>query len=497
MNKGALHFLIVDDDNEDIMLLKGLLRRGLRGVDVRSDTANSFADGLSRIATSQYDLLFFDYQLEERSGLDLIRDLRTNGVTTPVVLLTGRGDEEIAVEAMKVGASDSLPKSKLSETLVRKSVHYAIDLHEKEMQRQRMEDDLRKTNERLESWASELERLNQMGNALQACLTLDEAYALVARHTSEFFPNRSGALTILDGSKNEFTVAAAWGQTPPHVHDFTAADCWALRQHQPCGVRNSSLEAACPLFEGSSATLHFCVPMVASGELMGVLILQANEHPSGVDSQASDSHEQAQFAQMLGEQLAFAVANLKLREDLRSQAWHDPLTGLFNRRYMEEFIERSAFSAQRHNRALAVLMLDLDDFKLFNDTHGHLAGDNMLKSLGRFLQMHTRGEDIACRYGGEEFVLILPEVPLAAAAQRAEQLRTRLKIARPIGDSALPSVPTISVGISAAPEHGCAPQTLLRIADAALYRAKMGGRDRVVVGEALAAGDDHSVAYST
>ncbi len=495
--KTELRVLIIDDDKEDIILTEGLLREGLKGVALELDMADSFGQAIRQIETNYYDLLFVDYQLGEKNGLDLIRDVRAKRIDTPVVLLTGRGDEEVAVEAMKLGASDYLPKSKLSETLVRTSVRYAIELHEKESQRERMEEDLRKTNVKLEGWVKELERLNQMGNALQACMSLDEAYALIASHTSEFFPNRSGALCMLDASRTIVEVVATWGETPPHKRDFTAADCWALRRGQPCRICDSSPETVCPPFEGSAWTTHFCVPMKTSGELLGVLILQSDEQPHGTTEQQINAPEaQGQLAEALGEQLALALANLKLREVLRSQALQDPLTDLSNRRHMEEFLERSTSSAQSHNRPLAVLMVDVDHFKDFNDTQGHLAGDNVLKFIGRFLQMHTRGEDIACRYGGDEFVLVLPEVPVAVAVQRAEQLRTKLTAAEPRADSPWLSVPTISIGISAAPEHGFSPQALLRIADAALYRAKTEGRNRVVIGKALTMGDDLSIAQS-
>ncbi len=140
------------------------------------------------------------------------------------------------------------------------------------------------------------------------------------------------------------------------------------------------------------------------------------------EHQVSASVVQSRLAEAFGKQLALFLFNLKLREVLQSQALHDPLTGLFNRRHMQDFLERSTASAQHKNHPIAVLMLDLDQFKTFNDTQGHLAGDDMLRFLGRFLQLHTRGDDVACRYGGDEFVLILPKAPLSVAVRRAKEL---------------------------------------------------------------------------
>jgi DNA-binding NtrC family response regulator len=212
MSKDELRILIVDDDREDVILTEGLLRGGLEGVALEVDTADSFAQALRQVGVNNYNLLFLDYQLGEKNGLELIQEIRTKGIDTPIVLLTGRGDEQIAVEAMKLGASDYLPKSKLSETLIRTAVRHAIELHEKELQRHRLEQDLRKTNQ-------ELARLNQMANALQSCMSLDEAYALVARRAAEFFPNGSGALCMLDGSRMTAEVVANWGENPPHKAD--------------------------------------------------------------------------------------------------------------------------------------------------------------------------------------------------------------------------------------------------------------------------------------
>jgi diguanylate cyclase (GGDEF)-like protein len=163
------------------------------------------------------------------------------------------------------------------------------------------------------------------------------------------------------------------------------------------------------------------------------------------------------------------------------QAVRDPLTGLYNRRYMEETLEREIRRAERRYASLGVIMLDVDHFKRFNDTFGHAAGDTLLQELGSFLMGHIRGEDIACRYGGEEFALILPDASLEGACGRADDLRERIKAlgiahrGQPLG------AVTVSMGVAAYPDHGHTGEELLRAADAALYEAKAQGRDRVVV----------------
>ncbi len=186
------------------------------------------------------------------------------------------------------------------------------------------------------------------------------------------------------------------------------------------------------------------------------------------------------LAMAVAENIAFSLANLKLHETLYIQSTHDPLTGLFNRRNMEETLDRELHRMARKGRSLGIIMLDLDHFKKFNDTFGHQAGDALLRELGAFLQKNIRGEDFACRYGGEEFVIILPETSLENTRQRAEQLRKEAGHTTIIYRGKSLDAITVSMGVAAFPEHGTTADELLRAADTALYRAKEEGRDRVV-----------------
>lgn len=186
-------------------------------------------------------------------------------------------------------------------------------------------------------------------------------------------------------------------------------------------------------------------------------------------------------ARAVGERISMALANLRLREVLRSQSIRDPLTGLFNRRFMEESFERELRRAARCGENATLLMVDIDHFKQFNDTFGHQAGDALLRGLGDFLSQRIRGQDVACRYGGEEFALILAGASGDVASKRAERLREELKelTVRHAGQT-LGRV-TLSIGIAVFPDHGSTVDELLRLADQALYRAKTEGRDRVIV----------------
>ncbi len=179
--------------------------------------------------------------------------------------------------------------------------------------------------------------------------------------------------------------------------------------------------------------------------------------------------------------MALTWANLALRETLRQQAIRDPLTGLFNRRFMEESLARELNRAARNRQSVGMIMMDVDHFKRINDRFGHETGDAVLRAIGHLLQSSSRGSDIPCRYGGEEFLLILPEASLAVTRQRAEQLQDRLRQLDFGLESEKPGPVTLSLGVAAYPQHGEVLEAVLRAADAALYQAKREGRDRTVV----------------
>jgi diguanylate cyclase (GGDEF)-like protein len=226
-----------------------------------------------------------------------------------------------------------------------------------------------------------------------------------------------------------------------------------------------------------------CVPILAQGEALGILHIQAtDQNPSLGEAELS-------FKTTFTAQVGLSVANIRLREALRAQSTKDPLTGLYNRRYLQEMLDREIRRAIRSEQALGVLMLDLDHFKNFNDTYGHDAGDAVLRETASFLVRSIRAEDFVCRYGGEEFVVILPTADLRAAEARAQRIRAKLRDLVILHNGRSLGLITASIGVAALPAHGTNEKELLQAADAALYRAKREGRDRVAVAEAPIAAD--------
>jgi diguanylate cyclase (GGDEF)-like protein len=218
-------------------------------------------------------------------------------------------------------------------------------------------------------------------------------------------------------------------------------------------------------------------PILNDDECLGVLALGRDKPDYAFNS------DQIQFGRLFASLTALVLNNAQLREALREQSIRDPITGLYNRRYMEEVLKQQLNRVTRQLHSLGIIMIDIDHFKLFNDTHGHAAGDALLRELGQFLQSHIRGEDIACRYGGEEFTLIMPDASLEAAQQRAEYLRQGARQLRLHDAGQFHEGITLSAGVAIYPQHGRTIENVLRAADAALYRAKQEGRDRVVVAD--------------
>ncbi|MBN2317679.1 MAG: diguanylate cyclase, partial [Acidobacteria bacterium] len=268
------------------------------------------------------------------------------------------------------------------------------------------EEELQKANQKLEAWVSELEQrthemtlLNDMGDILRACLTTEEAYNVIVRVAQQIFPIKVGALYVIAPSRNLVESVAVWGDASLAERSFTPQECWALRRGRTHWVENSESGLICRHIHQPSSNGYLCIPMMAQSEALGILHLMQPENVKMTETKQ-------RMAVTMSEHIAMALSNLRLHETLRSQSIRDPLTGLFNRRFMEESLELEIRRASRNQRPLGMIMMDLDHFKYFNDNFGHEAGDLLLKELGALLKNNIRGEDIACRYGGEEFTLI-------------------------------------------------------------------------------------------
>ncbi len=333
--------------------------------------------------------------------------------------------------------------------------------------------------------AQQVTNLNEMGDLLQASVGLSEAYEVTSHGVQRLFPTESGALGVLKESSTFLEVVVAWGGAAPAGEQvFEPEDCWALRRGQVHYVEDPGRSPVCRHLAQRMISSYLCVPLMAQGEILGVLHIQKEQN--GPDpEQEGLTDPKREMAIAAGKEIALALGNLRLRETLHEQSIRDPLTGLFNRRYMAETLERERYRALRQDLSFGVIMIDIDHFKRYNDTFGHEAGDVVLREIGKFLQTRARREDIVCRYGGEEFVIVLSEASLEITERRADDLRDEVKGLRLRHDGQVLGAITMSFGVSSFPQHGKSEKDVLRAADAALYRAKAGGRDRVMVAEVV------------
>jgi diguanylate cyclase (GGDEF)-like protein/PAS domain S-box-containing protein len=334
----------------------------------------------------------------------------------------------------------------------------------------------------LEGRNREISVLNEMENALEACRTPDEAYPVISREMEKLIPVDTGKLYLLDPERGLLDCVSSWGPDPGEADSFAPEDCRAVASKQVYNTAYAvQLQSPCnhlALTTGEDIS-YLCVPLLSQGKATGLLHLRAKRKP---DEKTLPDLKQ-QLAVMAADHISLALANLNLRETLRIQSIRDALTGLFNRRYLEESLALELADAKGRAADVGVIMLDIDRLKQVNDTYGHEAGDTVLQAVGRWLHANIRTGDISCRYGGDEFVLILPEATLKATTNRAQRICEGIRKMK-FEDQGKPlGIMTVSAGVAAFPQHGQTRDALLAAVDAALYRAKEQGRDRVVIAD--------------
>jgi diguanylate cyclase (GGDEF)-like protein/PAS domain S-box-containing protein len=344
-------------------------------------------------------------------------------------------------------------------------------------------------NERLTAALFESERitreqshLTKLTDLFQSCQDVEEACKVVEALSFGIFDSRPGVLCLTNSSRNLVASYASWGDCSSTKQVFEPSDCWGLRQGKPYVGEDTVASLRCSHVVELGPG-YLCVPLVAQGETYGVLYIEDRPALSASSPKTIGNQKQElrHLATAVAERISLAVANLRLREVLRHQSIQDPLTGLSNRRHLEESLNREVHRAARAQRVVSVAMLDIDHFKQFNDSFGHQAGDMLLREAAAVLKGRLRAGDLACRYGGEEFALILAEADADAACSCVAAIRESIKgLTVQFRGRSLGSV-TVSAGIATFPRHSNNSEDLIHMADVALYRAKKEGRDRVVV----------------
>jgi diguanylate cyclase (GGDEF)-like protein len=336
--------------------------------------------------------------------------------------------------------------------------------------------------------------LSQLNEWLQSCKSLDELYQMVAQFLSRLLPDCAGSLYIYANSRDILESAKVWngGHAATGMHPD---DCWGLRRGRTYTFGENEIDFPCAHVNPGAPGNYCCIPILAHGETVGLLHL-GFALGSSISNEAIV--EQRRLGLVCAEQISLAVANAKLRDQLRDQSIRDALTGMYNRRYMLETCRREFSRAARSAESVGILSIDVDHFKKFNDNHGHDAGDMVLRAIADCLQANFRDENVPCRFGGEEFIVILPGAPAHVAFDKAEDIRRKIEgvVVRYL-DANLPRI-TISIGVAAFPQAGNNPQAVMKAADEALYRAKDDGRNCIRLAAAhQAVSDTHSHEVAT
>ena len=339
----------------------------------------------------------------------------------------------------------------------------------------RRESSLQSTIRRQTRLLQEISAVSTMVELLQTCHSQAEANTVIHGALPKLLPGIGGALYVSRRDDAALELQVSWGPLDA-TQTFSSEDCWALRRGRPHLYEPASAAAVCR-HVGESDDICLCVPLVSQGDTLAVLHLrQAPAQRLTQDVQ--------RLASALAEQLSLAVGNLRLQETLRSGSERDPLTDLYNRRHLEISLQRELARAQRHGFPVSLVMLDVDHFKAFNDSNGHDAGDEVLKGVAHALKRHTRAEDVACRYGGEEFLLVLTDCDVDDAYAKGEAIREAIAQLHVFSRGiALPRI-TASLGIACFPEDGERMEDLIAAADAALYLAKSTGRNCIAASNA-------------
>jgi diguanylate cyclase (GGDEF)-like protein len=346
---------------------------------------------------------------------------------------------------------------------------------------QENEEKVIEANEALIKRNKDIHLLQELSSYLHSCLDLEEAYSLIERYANQLLLDFKGSFYLMHESRNYLECVFDWANPRFNEKVLKPDQCWAIRRGYIHQVADLKTELVCPHSKnvGITDVASICIPMMAKNDIIGLLYLEWRAPP--IENASLLSAQKVNMAVAFSEQISLAISNIKLRERLRNQSLRDPLTGLYNRRYLEETIDRELFRSKRDSSSLAFLMIDIDHFKTFNDTFGHTAGDIVLQSFGGLLNKFLRKGDMSCRLGGEEFALVLSNISVENAVQRAQELNKRVSNLHIVYEGNTLGLITISIGVAMYPDHGKNLEELSHFADKALYEAKQNGRNRTIV----------------
>ena len=476
-NQAAVGFAILDLDgkwlqvNDKLCAIVGYSEAELLRIDFQTIT---HPDDLSKDLALAGQVIrgeISSYSLEKRY-------IRKDRSTVWINLSVSRLPGETPADSFFVSVVEDISARKHAETAL---TALNVDL---EQRINRRTNELRLSNQRWQDRSALLVRITELIGLLPSAQDEDEACRIATMYLPRIFPNTAGSLYLGDGEQPDLLERAHWGVPTQTEVAISSDNCWGIRRQQAHLMTTGNSVMRCQhAHQLRPGRASVCLPLMAGGNAVGMLNVEWDTADVALDG--SDYSPDMVLLRTVSEQLTLALTNTRLRMRLQAQALNDPLTGLHNRRHLESFLKHTLAVAQREQGHLSVLLIDIDHFKRFNDEFGHDAGDLVITTVAQALSRSVRGADLAFRYGGEEFVVVLTKADQAAAGQCAERIMASVRTLRlTYAGRALPQV-TVSMGLAVYPTDGIGPESLLRGADAALYKAKQGGRNQVVLSEAI------------
>lgn len=465
--EGRLRVLHVEDEEVDQMALARMVKE--MGLPYDIDRAASLAEASEKLEKNSYDIVLLDYLLPDGTGIEMLD--RTRGI--PSIFITGSGDETVAVKAIKGGACDYLVKASDIGylALLPVVIDKALQASQLAEQQKEAEQQIVRQNAALKKINSELSALYKASSAISQSIDLKGLLNEVLDTVTGIEllrVERKGAIFIVEGERMK--LVAGIGQSDPflNAHEgMKVGECLCGRvaeTGEPILIKNSLQDVRHTItYAGMTPAGQIILPLKAADRVVGVLCLYLP-----VDAEVDE--ETMKLLRAIAGQLGMAISNAMLYEETKSRSLHDPLTGLANRRLMGIELGRNMARARRDGSPFSVVMMDIDHFKKYNDTYGHPAGDALLADFSRVVLKEIREVDNLFRYGGEEFVLLLPDTGLQGASTVAERIRARVEEKTAV---------TISLGVSSYRVGMKKEEEAIREADEAMYQAKQTGRNRV------------------
>ena len=335
----------------------------------------------------------------------------------------------------------------------------------------------------LEQSRSEIALTGKMGIFLQSCINMREANRVITQFLPLLFPSVDGALYLLNNSTDMYELTSGWGKAVESDETFAPDACLAVRHRKAHQFNCAENEELCSHCAKAMKRSYIDVPMISQGKILGVFHLEQKDEAEPDTGGDMLTELGANLAAIVASQLAFALSSICLQEAVREQATRDTLTGLYNRRYMEQALDKEIRQAARNKVTVGVITLDLDSFGKFNDRHGYKSGDLVMRNLAEFLKSNSHPGDIICRGNGDEFAIICPRISPATLKQRAEGIREGLANFNRRHQDLYREPLTLSLGIAIFPENGKTSEQIIKLADMALNQAEQEGGDRIVAAD--------------